>query len=283
MEDRLQNALIKGSSDTLEADLKEALTVYPSAVAIIEGPLMAGMQHVGRLFGEGRMFLPQVVKTARTMKQAVDFIVESGKMNQRSLAEGKSKDENSHPDGNNFQLSSFNSQLRKRVLLATVKGDVHDIGKNIVSVVMGCNGYDIIDMGVMVPAEDIVQKALECKPDIIGLSGLITPSLTEMVTTAEALREAGISAPLLIGGATTSAMHTALKIAHTYDGPVVYVKDASQNSGVAAALLNDDTRDAFIAQLKEEQEALRQEFAAKEQTPLLSLEEARKKKPNFFD
>ena len=272
LEERLQNALIKGSSDTLEADLREALTVYPSAVAIIEGPLMAGMQHVGRLFGEGRMFLPQVVKTARTMKQAVDFIVESGQM----------KDENSHPDGNNFQLSSFNSQLRKRVLLATVKGDVHDIGKNIVSVVMGCNGYDIIDMGVMVPAEDIVAKALECRPDIIGLSGLITPSLAEMVTTAEALRSAGISVPLLIGGATTSAMHTALKIAPAYDGPVVYVKDASQNSGVASALLNPDTRPAFIAQLQAEQEALRQEFMQKEQAPLLSLDEARNKKPNFF-
>ncbi|MBR3859953.1 MAG: methionine synthase [Bacteroidaceae bacterium] len=264
LEERLQNALIKGASDTLEADLREALTVYPSAVAIIEGPLMAGMQHVGRLFGEGRMFLPQVVKTARTMKQAVEFIVESGKM----------KDESG---------SSFNSQLQKTVLLATVKGDVHDIGKNIVSVVMGCNGYRIIDMGVMVPAEDIVQKALECKPDIIGLSGLITPSLSEMVATAEALREAGISAPLLIGGATTSAMHTALKIAPVYDGPVVYVKDASQNSGVAAALLGADTRDAFIAQLKQEQEALRQAFAQKEQTPLLSLEEARKRKPNFFE
>lgn len=171
----------------------------------------------------------------------------------------------------------------KRVLLATVKGDVHDIGKNIVSVVMGCNGYDIIDMGVMVPAEEIVQKALECKPDIIGLSGLITPSLAEMVTTAEALRKAGICAPLLIGGATTSAMHTALKIAPAYEGPVVYVKDASQNSGVAAALLGADTRDAFVAQLKQEQEALRQEFAQKEQAPLLSLEEARKRKPNFFE
>ena len=280
LEERLQNALIKGSSDTLEADLKEALTVYPSAVSIIEGPLMAGMQHVGRLFGEGRMFLPQVVKTARTMKQAVDFIVESGKWKDENE---ESKVETTHPDGNNFQLSSFNSQLRKRVLLATVKGDVHDIGKNIVSVVMECNGYDIIDMGVMVPAEDIMQKALECKPDIIGLSGLITPSLAEMVTTAEALRKAGISVPLLIGGATTSAMHTALKIAPAYDGPVVYVKDASQNSGVAAALLSDDTRDAFIAQLKEEQETLRREFAAKEQTPLLPLDEARKRKPNFFD
>ena len=259
LEARLQNALIKGSSDTLEADLAEALTVYPSAVAIIEGPLMAGMQHVGKLFGEGRMFLPQVVKTARTMKQAVEILV---------------------TDNSEFKIQSSAS---KRVLLATVKGDVHDIGKNIVSVVMGCNGYDIIDMGVMVPAEDIVQKALECRPDIIGLSGLITPSLAEMVDVAKSLRSAGISVPLLIGGATTSAMHTALKIAPMYEGPVVYVKDASQNSGFAAALLNPDTRDAFIAKLHEEQELLRQEFAAKEYTPLLSLDEARNKKPNFFE
>ena len=179
-------------------------------------------------------------------------------------------------------MSLVNCQLNT-VLLATVKGDVHDIGKNIVSVVMGCNGYDIIDMGVMVPAEDIVQKALECRPDIIGLSGLITPSLAEMVATAEALRRAGISAPLLIGGATTSAMHTALKIAPAYDGPVVYVKDASQNSGVASALLNPDTRPAFVAQLQAEQEALRREFMQKEQSPLLSLDEARSKKPNFFE
>ena len=272
LEQRLQQALIKGTSDTLEADLREALTQYPSAVAIIEGPLMAGMQEVGRLFGEGRMFLPQVVKTARTMKQAVDFIVESGKI----------KDESTHADDNNYHLSSFNSQLYKRVLLATVKGDVHDIGKNIVGVVMGCNGYDIIDMGVMVPAEDIVQKALECRPDIIGLSGLITPSLAEMVNVAGALREAGISVPLLIGGATTSAMHTALKIAPVYDGPVVYVKDASQNSGVAAALLNEDTRDVYVAQLREEQDVLRQAFAQKGQKPLLSLEEARSKRPDFF-
>ena len=272
LEQRLQQALIKGTSDTLEADLREALTQYPSAVAIIEGPLMAGMQEVGRLFGEGRMFLPQVVKTARTMKQAVDFIVESGNI----------KDESTHADDNNYHLSSFNSQLYKRVLLATVKGDVHDIGKNIVGVVMGCNGYDIIDMGVMVPAEDIVQKALECRPDIIGLSGLITPSLAEMVNVAGALREAGISVPLLIGGATTSAMHTALKIAPVYDGPVVYVKDASQNSGVAAALLNEDTRDVYVAQLREEQDVLRQAFAQKGQKPLLSLEEARSKRPDFF-
>ena len=273
LESRLQNALIKGSSDTLEADLCEALTVYPSAVAIIEGPLMAGMQRVGQLFGEGRMFLPQVVKTARIMKQAVELIMESGKIKD---------DSGERRVDNNCHLSSFNAQLRKRVLLATVKGDVHDIGKNIVSVVMGCNGHDIIDMGVMVPAEDIVQRALECRPDIIGLSGLITPSLAEMVDVATALRSAGIRVPLLIGGATTSAMHTALKIAPMYEGPVVYVKDASQNSGVAAALLNPDTRDAFIAKLHEEQELLRQEFAAKEQAPILSLEEARAKKPDFF-
>ena len=278
LEERLQQALIKGSSDTLEADLHEALTVYPSAVAIIEGPLMAGMQHVGRLFGEGRMFLPQVVKTARTMKQAVDFIVGSGKIKDES---GEIKVEGVHPDDNNSEIKIQNSGF-KTVLLATVKGDVHDIGKNIVSVVMGCNGYHIIDMGVMVPAEDIVKKALECHPDIIGLSGLITPSLSEMVVTAEALRQAGIRVPLLIGGATTSAMHTALKIAPAYDGPVVYVKDASQNSGVAATLLSDDTRKVFIVQLQSEQESLRREFAQKEQQPLLTLKEAREKKKNFF-
>ena len=265
LEERLKQALVKGSSDTLEADLAEALTVYPSVVAIIEGPLMDGMQHVGKLFGEGRMFLPQVVKTARTMKQAVGILT----------------GDNARLTIDNAQFTSGNSQLKK-VLLATVKGDVHDIGKNIVSVVMGCNGYDIIDMGVMVPAEDIVKKALECRPDIIGLSGLITPSLAEMVATATALREAGISVPLLIGGATTSAMHTALKIAPAYDGPVVYVKDASQNSGVAAALLSSDTRDDYIANLRAEQERLRQEFAQKEQKTLLTLEEARSKKKNFF-
>lgn len=270
LEERLQNALVKGVSDTLEADLTEALTVYPSAVAIIEGPLMAGMQRVGQLFGEGRMFLPQVVKTARTMKQAVEILAPLTPPLRRETSETESLPPQGEVRGG------------PQVLLATVKGDVHDIGKNIVSVVMGCNGYDIIDMGVMVPAEDIVKKALECKPDIIGLSGLITPSLAEMVNVANALREAGISVPLLIGGATTSAMHTALKIAPSYDGPVVYVKDASQNSGVAAAFLSDDTRDAYIAQLHDEQENLRREFTAREQAPLLSLEEARSKRPDFF-
>ena len=283
LEQRLQQALIKGTSETLEADLAEALTQYPSAVAIIEGPLMAGMQEVGRLFGEGRMFLPQVVKTARTMKQAVEILtIDNSQLTiDNGEVPGLPKNSGVNRSENNCQLSIVNCQFKK-VLLATVKGDVHDIGKNIVSVVMGCNGYDIIDMGVMVPAEDIVQKALECRPDIIGLSGLITPSLAEMVNVASALREAGISVPLLIGGATTSAMHTALKIAPVYEGPVVYVKDASQNSGVAAALLNENTRDAYVARLREEQEALRQEFAQKEKKSLLSLEEARSKRPNFF-
>jgi 5-methyltetrahydrofolate--homocysteine methyltransferase len=265
LEVRLQNALIKGTSDTLETDLAEALTRYPSAVSIIEGPLMEGMKQVGQLFSEGRMFLPQVVKTARTMKQAVEILTA-----------------NRQTEVNTSEFKIQNSEF-KTVLLATVKGDVHDIGKNIVSVVMGCNGYHIIDMGVMVPAEEIVKKALECKPDIIGLSGLITPSLAEMVDVAKALREANINTPLLIGGATTSATHTALKIAPEYKGPVVYVKDASQNSSVAAALLNEETRDLFIAQLQSEQESLRQEFMQREQAPLLSLEEARKRKPNFFD
>lgn len=279
LEERLQNALIKGNPDTLEADLTEAIALYPSSVSIIEGPLMAGMQRVGQLFGEGRMFLPQVVKTARTMKQAVDFIVEKGQIRNESKIDTHNT-QCKYPE-ENCQLTTDNPS--KRVLLATVKGDVHDIGKNIVSVVMGCNGYDIVDMGVMVSAEDIVKKALECKPDIIGLSGLITPSLAEMVNVAKALRNAGINTPLLIGGATTSAMHTALKIAPAYNGPVIYVKDASQNSGIAAALLNEESREAFITHLKEEQEALRQQFAAKEQTPLLSITEARSKKPNFFD
>ena len=201
------------------------------------------------------------------MKQAVDFIVERGQITNETK---------------NDTHGSLSSQS-KRVLLATVKGDVHDIGKNIVSVVMRCNGYEIIDMGVMVPAEDIVKKALECNPDIIGLSGLITPSLAEMVNVAKALRNAGINTPLLIGGATTSAMHTALKIAPAHNGPVVYVKDASQNSSIAATLLSEESREAFIANLNEEQEILRQQFAEKAQAPLLTIEEARSRKHNFFE
>ena len=261
---RLSQALIKGDSSNLEADLTEAVSEYPSAVSIIEGPLMEGMTTVGRYFADGRMFLPQVVKTARTMKRAVE-ILQPYIDSQKATASFPRRE----------------GQGGGSILLATVKGDVHDIGKNIVSVVMACNNYKITDLGVMVPAEQIVEAALREQPDIIGLSGLITPSLQEMCNTAEALRDAGISIPLMIGGATTSALHTALKIAPLYPGPVVWVKDASQNSIIAAQLLNPTTRDSYIAALRADQQALRDAHIAK-QPPMVSLQEARANKLDLF-
>lgn len=256
VEQRLVNALQRGTSETLETDLDEALQIYPDAVQIIEGPLMRGMNLVGKLFGEGKMFLPQVVKTARTMKRAVEYL-------SPALSRGAER----HSSG--------------RVLLATVRGDVHDIGKNIVSVVMACNGYEVVDMGVMVPAEDIVSRALETRPDIIGLSGLITPSLEEMVRVVSLLRDAGITVPVMIGGATTSLLHTALKIAPVYEGAVIWVKDASQNAPLAARFLSSDTREQAMADLQAQQQHLRHE-AEGEQPPTLALNEARNRKPNFF-
>ena len=256
LEQRLIEALRRGNSDNLEADLTEALQTYPDAVSIIEGPLMQGMNLVGQLFGEGKMFLPQVVKTARTMKQAVNYLTPA-------LSQGEGV------------------RSAGRVLLATVKGDVHDIGKNIVSVVMACNGYEIIDMGVMVPAEDIVRKALEVHPDVIGLSGLITPSLEEMIRVVSQLREAGISIPVMIGGATTSPLHTALKIAPVYEGPVIWVKDASQNAPQAARFLAPETRDEALSSLKAEQEHLRRQNS-EQPNDLLSFDEARRRKPKMF-
>ena len=258
VQERLQHALIKGIGDFLEEDLAEALPLYEKAVDVIEGPLMDGMNHVGELFGAGKMFLPQVVKTARTMKKAVAIlqpIIESEKQEGASSA-GK-------------------------VLLATVKGDVHDIGKNIVSVVMACNGYDIVDLGVMVPAETIVQHAIEEKVDMIGLSGLITPSLEEMVHVAMELEKAGLDIPLLIGGATTSKMHTALKIAPVYHAPVVHLKDASQNAGVAARLLNPKTKEELAIELTKEYEELRDKSGMMRRETV-SLEEAQKNKLNLF-
>ena len=258
LDERLQQALIKGIADYLQDDLSEALQHYEHAVDIIEGPLMAGMNRVGDLFGAGKMFLPQVVKTARTMKQAVTILqptIEAQKQNSTATS-GK-------------------------VLLATVKGDVHDIGKNIVSVVMACNGYEIIDLGVMVPTEVIVQRAIEEKVDMIGLSGLITPSLEEMVNVAKALQAAGQKIPLLIGGATTSLLHTALKIAPVYHAPVVYMKDASQNASVAARLMNDVQRQELVDELSETYNRLRQEHAQQQPT-LLPFEEANKRKLNLF-
>lgn len=259
VEERLQYALVKGLSDYLEEDLQEALSRYPNAVSIIEGPLMAGMNHVGDLFGSGKMFLPQVVKTARTMKKAVAIL--------QPYIEAE-KEEGARSAG--------------KVLVATVKGDVHDIGKNIVSVVMACNNYEIIDLGVMVPAEQIVETAIREKVDIVGLSGLITPSLEEMVHVVTELQRAGLDVPVMIGGATTSKLHTALKIAPVYHAPVVYMKDASQNALVAAKLLNREQRPAFVEALNEEYQALREKNRQKT-VQTVSLAEAQKNKLNLWD
>lgn len=259
VEERLQYALVKGLSDYLEEDLQEALSRYPNAVSIIEGPLMAGMNHVGDLFGSGKMFLPQVVKTARTMKKAVAIL--------QPCIEAE-KEEGARSAG--------------KVLVATVKGDVHDIGKNIVSVVMACNNYEIIDLGVMVPAEKIVETAIREKVDIVGLSGLITPSLEEMVHVVTELQRAGLDIPVMIGGATTSKLHTALKIAPVYHAPVVYMKDASQNALVAAKLLNREQCPAFVEALNEEYQALREKNRQKT-VQTVSLAEAQKNKLNLWD
>lgn len=259
LEDRLKYALRKGISTYLNEDIHEALEKYPHAVNIIEGPLMQGMNEVGDLFGAGKMFLPQVVKTARTMKDAVAILqpyIEKEKVDGKAIA-GK-------------------------VLLATVKGDVHDIGKNIVGVVMACNNYEVIDLGVMVPADQIIKKAKEEKVDLIGLSGLITPSLQEMVNSVIAFKEAGLNIPVMIGGATTSQLHVALKIAPLYDAPVVWVKDASVNPSIAAALLNEKECERFCKELDATYEKLRAGYK-EEQQKVLSLSKARENKLNLFD
>ena len=259
VEERLSQALIKGVGDHLEEDLHEALQKYPHAVNIIEGPLMSGMNTVGKLFGEGKMFLPQVVKTARTMKQAVTILQPYMEADKKEGSVGKAG----------------------KILLATVKGDVHDIGKNIVSVVMACNNYEVIDMGVMVPAEQIVRKAQEENVDLIGLSGLITPSLEEMVNVANELKRAGLHIPIMIGGATTSQLHVALKIAPVYGGPVVWMKDASQNALVAAKLMNEKEEKQLARELNDQYEQMRVEYN-EEQEKLLTLDEARKNKLDLF-
>ena len=258
LDSRLRYSLRKGLSQYLEEDLREALAQYPRAVDVIEGPLMDGMNEVGELFGQGKMFLPQVVKTARTMKQAVAILqpfIEAGKQ------EGSTK--------------------AGRVVMATVKGDVHDIGKNIVSVVMTCNNYEVIDLGVMVPPEQIVQAVIDNKADMVGLSGLITPSLDEMVEVAKALKKAGLSVPIMVGGATTSRMHVALKIAPIYDGPVVWVKDAAQNPQVASRLATAEAAEAYQEELKSLYADMRKEYSQR-QEQILTLSEARKRKPNLF-
>lgn len=255
---RLSTALVKGVAEYMEEDILEALTAFPKAVDIIEGPLMDGMNTVGELFGCGKMFLPQVVKTARTMKKAVAIL--------QPYIEADKKE---------------GTTTAGKVLMATVKGDVHDIGKNIVSVVMACNNYDVIDLGVMVPAEQIVKKAVTEKADMIGLSGLITPSLEEMVNVATEMERAGLSLPIMVGGATTSEMHVALKIAPIYSGIVVWVKDAAQNPIIAQRLMNPEEKARFAKELDEKYARLRDEYAA-HQKKLSSLETARSNRLDLF-
>lgn len=258
LQGRLEYALIKGISEFLEEDLTEALTQYDSAIEIIEKPLMSGMNIVGDLFGDGKMFLPQVVKTARTMKKAVAILqpeIEKQKIPGQSSSAGK-------------------------FLIATVKGDVHDIGKNIVAVVLACNNFEVIDLGVMTPTDKIIQTAIDEKVDIVGLSGLITPSLEEMTIVAAEMQKAGLTIPLLIGGATTSKIHTAVKIAPNYKGPVVYVKDASVNTHVVAQLMSKNNHVAYKAEIAAEYQTLREKQT--KNADLLSLDEAKKRKPNLF-
>lgn len=253
VEERLKHALVNGITDFIDADTEEARQKYPKPLDVIEGPLMDGMNVVGDLFGSGKMFLPQVVKSARVMKKSVAVLTpyieaEKEERRQAHLAAGTVNEEGAGA---------------AKILLATVKGDVHDIGKNIVGVVLGCNGYDIIDLGVMVPADKILETAKKENVDIIGLSGLITPSLDEMVHVAHEMTRQGFTTPLLIGGATTSRMHTAVKIAPQYDHGVVHVLDASRSVTVAGSLLSQEQKPAYLQSVQSEYDKLREDFGKK--------------------
>jgi len=253
--DRINHSQVRGIDAFVEKDMEEALVQFPQALDIIEGPLMDGMNVVGDLFGAGKMFLPQVVKSARVMKKAVAYL--QPVIEKQKAAGGK-------------------SSAAGKILLATVKGDVHDIGKNIVSVVLACNNYEILDLGVMVSCDKILQAARDEKVDIVGLSGLITPSLEEMMYVASEMERTGMNLPLLIGGATTSKIHTAVKIEPNYSRPVVYVKDASKSVPVVSSLLSKDGKEAFINNVRNEYTALREQYAGKSsQVQYVSLEEAR--------
>jgi len=262
VQERLKHALVNGITDFIDADTEEARLQYPKPLDVIEGPLMDGMNVVGDLFGSGKMFLPQVVKSARVMKKSVavltPFIEEEKKRNLGQAGTGK-------------------EVQAPKILLATVKGDVHDIGKNIVGVVLGCNGYDIIDLGVMVHADKILETAKKEGAEIIGLSGLITPSLDEMVHVAREMKRQAFHVPLLIGGATTSRMHTAVKIAPEYDHGVVHVLDASRSVTVASSLLNRDQKPAFLGSIRSEYKKLKEDFSNRRTIKqLLTLAEARR-------
>ncbi len=262
VEHRLEHALVKGIADFVEADAEEARVKFSGPLAVIEGPLMSGMNVVGDLFGAGKMFLPQVVKSARVMKKAVAYL---------------------QPFMEAEKLASGNTRAAGRILMATVKGDVHDIGKNIVGVVLACNNYEVIDLGVMVPCEKILETAREKNVDIIGLSGLITPSLEEMAHVAREMQRTGCKLPLLIGGATTSRAHTAVKIVQHYEEPVVHVLDASRAVGVVSHLLSKELKPAFVQQLREDYARARAQHAGQQQK-LLPLTVARARAPRLsFD
>ena len=254
VEERLAHALIKGITDYIDQDTEEARRKYPKPLAVIEGPLMAGMNVVGDLFGSGKMFLPQVVKSARVMKKAVAYLM---------------------PFMEEEKQRSGNFQSQGKVLLATVKGDVHDIGKNIVGVVLGCNNYEVIDLGVMVPCEKILAAAREHKADIVGLSGLITPSLDEMVHVAKEMTREGFDLPLLIGGATTSKAHTAVKIAPSYEAGVVHVLDASRAVGVVGSLVSQSQKSGFVKQVRDDYDRVRQAHQDRGAKPVLPISRAR--------
>ncbi len=259
IEERITHALVKGIADFAEVDAEEARLKYGTPLAVIEGPLMAGMNVVGDLFGSGKMFLPQVVKSARVMKKAVAWL--------QPFLEAEKKE---------------GQKPAARILMATVKGDVHDIGKNIVGVVLACNNYEVIDLGVMVSCDTILRTAREKQVDVIGLSGLITPSLEEMTFVARQMKREGFTLPLLIGGATTSKAHTAVKIAPHYDGPVLHVLDASRAVGVVSQLVSEEQAAGFVAEQRAEQERLRaQHKAGRGERPLLSLADARRRKPQL--
>ena len=263
VEERLKHALVKGLDAYVETDTEECRRKYPRPLDIIEGPLMDGMRVVGDLFGAGKMFLPQVVKSARVMKKAVAYLTPFMEEEKKRLA-----------------AAGTATRAQGRIVMATVKGDVHDIGKNIVGVVLACNNYEVIDLGVMVPCEKILATAREKQANLIGISGLITPSLDEMVHVAREMHRGGFTLPLLIGGATTSPAHTAVKIALEYPPGVVHVLDASRVVNVASALLSPENKPGFLAEVHAKQEHQRVEFAARRsRRPLLSLAEARRRRP----
>jgi 5-methyltetrahydrofolate--homocysteine methyltransferase len=261
VEARLAHALVQGITDYIEADVEEARAKYLSPLSVIEGPLMSGMNVVGDLFGSGKMFLPQVVKSARVMKKAVACLL---------------------PYLEAEKLATGGGKAQAKIVMATVKGDVHDIGKNIVGVVLGCNNCEVVDLGVMVPREKILHAARELNADMIGLSGLITPSLEEMVLVAREMEREGCKLPLLIGGATTSRLHTGVKIAPAYSGPVVHVPDASRAASVVGRLMRPAAREMFVEELRQEQERARAEHSGrKAQRALLPIDLARERKPRI--